>query len=402
VSNRQERRAAKAIARKVAKGREGLPKRILDQVGAWMAEEDIDLEAMGIDDPRFDEALDGLSDELNDLLGDDFLTFRTALNDMAMTAEHPVVTSDGSHLVAVSQLFFVPVHGPEHAVHNMLGEDEAFSWFVKSFRQYGVAHDVSSVRLLRGSLTAEAAASATPGVIRKVAMGMLRLTADAAGANNASDEVDRDILALAGGDYVKGTMEVSGAVTIVDRLLVGARTIIVDPSLDPENEPTDYLTHFMSPEAAEILMSDDGEDLSEDVGDFMGEEVSRWFEVVHERFGTTGVLVDLPEAWGTSVSRLGRNRLAGAIDIEKVMLGIEHDAVADKIHIHYGEDHALVALQFGDRLVGPVDIHKALIAPDPDGFSDDIAEFAREIEHHPSKDTLLALSGGTSPAGRVH
>src|SRR5690606_2555384 len=57
------------LARKAAKGRSGLARRILRQAEAWLDEGDVDLEDAGIRDPGFDSTLIELADDLMELLG---------------------------------------------------------------------------------------------------------------------------------------------------------------------------------------------------------------------------------------------------------------------------------------------------------------------------------------------
>lgn len=403
MSNRQERRAAKAMARKAAKGKGGLSHRILRQAAAWLDEEAVDLEDIGIDDPRFDSTLVEQADDLMELLGDRFFDFMGDLNDQAMRSYRSGATSDGKELLAVSQMFFIPVHGPEHSVNNVVGDVDDFNWLVKSLRGSGVAHDASNVRLLRGFLGPEAAASLMPGALSKAAAALARSTFPGSGNIDTTD--DEAILALLGGDAITGRLDPMRHITVVERIVVGVRTMLVDPELDHDDRQIDYLSYFMPPDR--VLLLDEGPDDYDDVeedgfhDDSMG-ALASWHDAVNERFSDQGVIVDFPEAWPKAIGAMARNRLLGALGIEKAMLGIDHDARADKAHVHYGEGALLVALEYGDHLIGPIDVPLPLVLPDQEGFTDVLVDLAQGIDMHQDIGSLLALRGGAVRPGSMH
>jgi len=403
MSNRQERRAAKAMARRASKGMDGLSRSIIEQASLWAAGEELDLDAMGINDPRFDATLYGMTDDLADLLGDEFPDFSNTVKDEAMLAVQPVQTEEGQALYAVPQMFFVPVIGSELAISGLVTDTEDLSWLAKSFRQYELAHNQSNVRLLQGFVTAKAAAKLMPGQIRKAAMELLKVsTVDVEDGPKAGETEKRILDIIDGKVIVSPTQDTEEPVHIAADLLIGVRTLFVDAREDVHDEKDDYFSYFMSPELYERLATEEDELEHETETEDLDREANEWFEAADTRFGQKGIIMDLPEQWAASLGSLGRTLLSVALGVEKEKFGIDPDAVADIAHLRHDEWEFRIRLKFGEHLVGPITIPNELVLPDYDRFMDEVDALAKEFQRHSSDETFVPVKDGPGEPNTLH
>jgi hypothetical protein len=390
MSGRQVRQDGSARQRKRGKGKAALTRRIITQATAWKEGDVIDIEEIGIDDPLFDEAFRQAEPEIETVLGEGFQEFVEDLANEAMTVHREVTTADGRELLAVSQMFFVPVHGSSLAIEGLLANDADFGWVARSFRECGVAMRESNIRIVRGLVRPLAAVEMTAGNIRKAAMRLARSTLTTDGAIDTSD--DAEIMETLGGSTVEVAVSPDRA---VDCLIVGVRTMVVDSSFEYEDWPTDYLTYF-SPDIA-----GEPEDDTDDFHDPKGPEVEGWIDAVAGRLHGTAY-PDPPQDWTQSIRSMAYNRLMGAINFEKAALRIDLDTPIDRTHVHHDAERILVAAEIGKHILGPIDIPIPMAIVDSGGPIDDIASLAPEVIEHDDASTLLGILAGTAQQNGLH
>lgn len=322
-----------------------------------------------LDDPRFDDALDAMAEQIMAIVGGDGLPdFLGGLEREALDAA-PLLGFDharGRSAYGFTKLFFVPVHGDLAAIRALVADDASFHSLVTSFRARGLVIPETNLILsrvpLEGRHLVEMGPAAIAGIVARCAKVVSsRVPAEIEGV------IESAVAAALPGMRVGGEMYQDGIPVLGSRVLVGLRQSFV--RFDPGREDTpsgarDYVEGFVDPR---LLDADD--DLDGTTAPLLAFGVEDpWLRTVNAL--REGVAFEPPCDLGTAVAGVARNALESTVIALRVQAGLDPRARADRIHVLFEDDMVRVLVEHDGEVLGPAEVPMLLAARDMDAFTD--------------------------------
>ena len=338
---------------------ESLKKHIVKIARRWKKDPNCELSDAPISNVKFKMAFEQVTPKLLTLINEvEFYEFVCALRTQAMhTMTNVTPPLEGRDQVASLNLFVIPFHGTKADLTTLLENDNAFQILTDSFKEFGLAHPQSQVRLLRGFLPIEVMAQSSAYDIQ-----MMTWTIALPLVTGAHDDALRgvtgdDILNAIGG---RRKIDDLANDDMVDVGLIGVRAFTHDRDQDA---PQDYFSNMLSPSQIACL-EQQIEDETEDGGydSFNDEMLTRWFSMARV-VTSKNSKIEAPRHWDETIEVLNETSLKHAIAILKHAHDIDQEQAADEIAVFYDENAVGIELVFGNKTIGPLKLARCMVPP---------------------------------------
>ena len=308
---------------------------------------------------------------------EDRADFAADMYDDASALDPLIRMADGTEMPGRLQLFCIAVHGPDTHINSLLTSREAFQELTRQIKGCGFAAGESNVVLVPLAVDPVSAATAGPADVRRIAKALLHATT---GERTDFADTVRRILDVRPSNPAPASCQV----TVVDRLLIGARLLLVEDGQD-----------LFDPAAG-----GDCEDEESDDGMMVRHETARvdarcrFMDGMMKLADRHDLMLmgDGPASWAEGLGMLAIHRAKGHLAIEAAQLGISLDD-ADEAHV-FGDDDAMhVAVRVGGKMLGPVDMPMELAGHALEEIAEWLTTDFKQIVAHKSMSTLKAACG---------